>query len=131
MTRIIPTQSVRQKEPNLRFTATERAYYTWLHDSCACCLTGSTPIHCAHTGPKAMARKAPLKTVLPLHHGLHIAEERNRRWFWEGAGIPDHLDFAERLFDLFETNQSPDDLLADMQARADRGFIATILRGAA
>ena len=122
------------KQSNLRGHSVEMRYMSWLHNHGTCCLSGRIDIEIAHTGGlaqgKGLGRKANLSTCLPLSRPLHHAEERSRAEFWTRAGFPNnqHLDFAERLYDLFETNQPPADLFADMQAQADRAFLAEILR---
>lgn len=119
------------RQPSQRHTPQEKAYYAWMHDRCTCCLTGSPEFHIAHTDGLAqgtgMAQKASLSTCLPLVHLLHLEEEKGRERFWQNAGIPDYLAWAERLYDLFETNQRPDDLLLDMQDRANRDYLLQIL----
>jgi hypothetical protein len=84
-----------------------------------------------HTEGKAMGRKAWLKTVLPISRPLHHVEERNRTAFWDGVGITDYLDWAERLFDIFEAGGDPTALFMDMRDRANDDFMAQILRKAA
>lgn len=121
-----------QKQPGIKRGSTlERRYYKWLHSYRECCLTGRHDIELAHTGGltegKGTGRKASVKTVLPLARPLHHIEERNRRGFWNAVGISDRLAFAERLFDLFEQNEPPNHLYADMRAKADFRFLAAIL----
>ena len=116
------------KPENHRHTAKERAYYAYLHRDPLCCLTGQTHgVQVAHTGPKAMALKAPLSSCLPILHSLHDFEERHRAEFWVNAGFPDHLAWAERLFDLFETSQPKEPLIYDMIARANRAYLMEVL----
>ena len=132
MTRIA-TRPVLPKQPSLRFTARERRYYRWLHENGSCCMTGQRPFELAHTGGlaqgKGMGRKAAIWTVLPLIRDLHIAEERGRFEFWRNAGFPDHLDWAIRLYDIFEAKGDPASLLLDMQDRANRTFLLSIMKG--
>lgn len=125
----ITPRPIYQKTKSLRGTPTEKRYYKWLHQAGVCCLTGYTPFEIAHTGKKAMSLKAPLWTCLPLQSRLHWHEEKARDAFWQGAGYPDHLDWAERLYDHFTTGQDPLVLLMDMAEQANREFIAKILRG--
>ena len=126
-------QGVYEKAETLRGTPTEDRYEKWLHSYRTCCLTGRIDIELAHTGDhrhgKAMARKAALWTVLPIARGLHHAEEKNRVEFWARAGFPDgeQIDFAARLFDIFEAGDDPSDLYADMQAQAKRPYLAQFL----
>ena len=132
MTRIVTPQPIFQKTPNLRGTPLERRYYKWLHENCACCLTMQPEFDICHTGGltegKGMGRKAAIKTCLPLIRKLHLTEEAGRERFWEAVGIPDYLAWAERLFDLFETDQSPEDLLMDMHERANLIEVARMMR---
>ena len=122
---------LKQDQGPKRFSALERRYYRWLHSYQECCLTGRHDIELAHTGGyaqgKAMGAKASVMTVLPLARDLHHAEEADRQAFWREVGIKDYLAFAERLFDLFEANEPPHVLYADMRARADLHFMAQIL----
>lgn len=117
-----------------RFSEPERRYYAWLHNF-PCCLSGRPDVQIAHTGGlaqgKGMGRKAALWTCLPLSFPLHVAEEANREAFWRGAGV-DRLPFAERLYGIFEGGASLIDgfaLIHDMQAKADRSYLAAILAG--
>lgn len=124
-----------QKDRSLpkRFSEAERRYYAWLHNF-PCCLSGRTwDVQIAHTGGlaqgKGMGRKAALWTCLPLSAPLHWAEETDRATFWRHAGVKP-LPFAERLYDIFENGASLADgfaLIGDMQAQADRAYLATIL----
>lgn len=123
-----------QKDRSLpkRFSETERRYYAWLHNF-PCCLSGRPDVQIAHTGGlaqgKGMGRKAALWTCLPLSAPLHWAEEANRDAFWHGAGVKP-LPFAERLYDIFGNGASLADgfaLIGDMQAKANRFFLADIL----
>lgn len=117
------------KQPKERGTPKERAYYAWLHDDPLCCLTGQTyGIEIAHTGPKdALGRKAPLATCLPIIGALHGFEESNRCAFWVGVGFPDHIEWAIRLMDMFETGQRKEVVLDEMIAMANRDYIAGLL----
>lgn len=119
------------KSPNLRGTTLEKRYFRWMHDNVSCVLTGYRPFEIAHTGGllegKGMARKSALWTCLPIRRELHLIEERNRREFWERVGFPDHLDWAARLYDIFEKHDDPLSLLMDMQDRASRGEIIRML----
>ena len=123
-----------QKDRSLpkRFSEHERRYYAWLHNF-PCCLSGRIDVEIAHTGGlaqgKGIGRKAALWTCLPLSAPLHHAEEAGRDAFWRGAGVKP-LPFAERLYDIFENGASLSDgfaLIGDMQAKADRAFLAEIL----
>lgn len=125
-----------QKDRSLpkRFSEAERRYYAWLHNF-PCCLSGRIDVQIAHTGGltqgKGMGRKAALWTCLPLSHRLHVIEEANREAFWRCTGI-DRLAFAERLYDIYENGASLADgyaLIGDMQAKADRSYLASILSG--
>ncbi|MDP5216731.1 hypothetical protein Q5Y75_05830 [Ruegeria sp. 2205SS24-7] len=133
MSRITPQFPPAQKVRTMRGSTEEKRYYKWLHLNCVCCLSGRIDIELAHTGGpaegKGMSRKAALWTVLPLSKPLHHAEERNRREFWKNVGIPypQHIEWAERLYDHFTKQDDPTALLADMQARANRAFLAQIL----
>lgn len=130
--RVNTGQPIFQKTASARGTTLEARYYYWLHSWETCCLSGRPDIEVAHTGGyaqgKSMSRKAALETCLPIASALHRAEERDRVGFWEGVGLPDYLDWAQRLFDIFEANGDPRPLFADMQALADRGFMMGILR---
>lgn len=125
-----PQGAMGLKQPNLRFTNAERQFFTWAHDNCVCCLTGQPEFQMAHTGRKYTALKSPPWTCLPITHQLHLAEERDRKGFWEGVGFPDHLIWAERLWDHFTTGQNPTALLMDMRDRANKDFIVSILENA-
>ncbi len=120
------------KTPNRRGTLIEKNYYRWLHQNAACCLTGYTPFEIAHTGGlsegKGTGRKSNLETCLPLRLELHRHEEQGREKFWQLAGFPDHLAWAERLFDIFEANDDPTTLLWDMQERANRAFLMECMK---
>jgi hypothetical protein len=122
-----------QKAPKQRGTALEKRYYRWLHQNCCCVLTGYHPFEIAHTGGlaegKGTSRKAWIETCLPLRKQLHEAEERRRAAFWANVGFPDYLAWAERLYDIFEADSDPADLLMDMQERANRDEITSILWG--
>lgn len=129
----LPPRGQKDRSLPKRFSEPERRYFTWLHNF-PCCLSGRTwDVQIAHTGGlaegKGMGRKAALSTCLPLSYPLHVAEEANREAFWHGAGV-DRLPFAERLYDIFENGASLADgfaLIGDMQAQADRGYLAEIL----
>lgn len=124
-------QSPVQKTDNMRGTATERRYFAWLATWGQCCVSGRLDFDLAHTGGtgrgKGMGRKSHLSTVLPLARPLHVVEEQNRELFWARIGIPDRLDWAARLYDIFEAGDDPTSLFLDMQGKADRGFMAGIL----
>lgn len=125
----ITGRPIYQKATNYRFTPLERRYYAWLHDKCRCVLTGYTFVEIAHTGKKSMALKAPISTCLPIRPELHLIEERQRAEFWKAVGFPDHIEWAERLFDIFEARDCPEALLMDMNERANIVAIANMLRG--
>lgn len=141
MSRITPQFPPSQKVRTERGTAEERRYFKWLHDLGVCCLTGRPDIEIAHTGGlaegKGMGRKSALWTCLPLAKPLHRVEEAGREMFWIHAGFPPVLSgdrlvagqipWAERLHDHFTKNDNPAALIADMQARADRAYLAKIL----
>lgn len=131
MSMVTPRPLLGQKVKSLRHTGIERRYYKWLHDNCCCVLTGYKPFDIAHTGGlsqgKGMATKAALHTCLPLRRELHLIEERSRKDFWAQVGLPDHLAWAERLYDNFETGDDPTTLLLDMQEQANRSVIASML----
>jgi hypothetical protein len=127
---ITPRGPLGQKPPKERFTPLERRYYAWLHSNCVCCLTAYPELHIAHTGKKAMGKKAPLKTCLPIRYELHLVEEKRREWFWEQVGITDYLDWAVRLYDIFEGDDDPRTLLADMFAKSNKTALAAMLKGA-
>lgn len=114
-----------------RFSNAERLYYRWLHSFGQCCLTGRSDIELAHTGDltagKALGRKSPVWTVLPLARDVHHYEERHRAEFWASVGIDDHLAWAERLYDIFKAKDDPTALFLDMQEKANRGYLAGIL----
>lgn len=128
-----------QKQSNQRGTPEERRYFKWLgtwdmgHGQCV--LTGRWDIERAHTSDvgddKGMAYKGPLKHVLTISQPLHWFEEKNRTTFWPNAGFPDNtrFDWAERLYDIWEAGDDPTDLFQDMQAKANRDFLAQILSG--
>lgn len=128
----LPPRGQKDRSLPKRFSEPERRYYAWLHNF-PCCLSGRVDVQIAHTGGlaqgKGMGRKAALWTCLPLSAPLHAAEEANREAFWRGAGV-DRLPFAERLYDIFEGGASLVDgfaLIHDMQAQADRRYLAAIL----
>ena len=112
----------------------ESAYCKWLHEWKMCCLSGRPDIQVAHTSDvadgKGMAIKGPIRHALPLSFWLHLYEERNRSTFWPDAGFPcnERYKWAERLFDIFEANDDPTTLFLDMQDRANKAFLADILR---
>ena len=113
----------------LRGTAKERKYYRWL-EGMPCCLSARTDaVQRAHTGKKGVGRKAPLWTVLPLQHALHLAEEAGRDSFWEQAGH-DPIPWAERLFDCFEKDdrEGAEALLFDMHEGANLLFLGQVFR---
>ncbi|WP_226552938.1 hypothetical protein [Celeribacter naphthalenivorans] len=124
-----------QKQPRVkRYSAEERKYFRWLHSFGMCCLSGRPDIEIAHTGGLAEGKgtglKALVQTSLPLARALHHFEERNRADFWERAGFPDHIAWAQRLFDIWEKGgdrYEAEALLRDMQDRASRAFLAEIL----
>lgn len=124
-----------QKLKSMRGSTEERKYNWWLHSLGECCLTGRQDIELAHTGThaegKGMSRKAAVWTILPLSRALHHAEERNRAEFWQQAGFPypEHIHWAERLYDHFTKREDPSALLADMQAKANRSFLQQVLGG--
>ena len=122
-------EPVEQKAEPYRFTPEERAYFKWLHQTCLCCLTGYPVFELAHTGRKHMALKSHPSTVLPIRHELHLYEERNRALFWREVNIPDYKDWALRLYEIWEKREDPMGLLLDMQDKANKHFIAQILRG--
>ena len=130
MNQITPQQPPRQRMAKVRGTPLEKRYYAWLHRECVCCLTQYPVFQIAHTGPKfAMSRKGPLRSCLPLRFELHIIEEAGRKAFWERVGIPDHLDWADRLYEIFKSDQDPRDLLMDMHDKANLFEVAAMLRG--
>lgn len=116
-----------EKEMNYRGTTTEKRYYAWWHESGTCCVTGQPFIEVAHTGKKHMSLKAPLWTCLGLIEPLHVYEEKNRKLFWRTVGLPDHLDWAKKLWDCFLAWEYPDAILAEMQGRVDRDYVRSIL----
>lgn len=122
-----------QKTPNLRGTTLEKRYNRWLHDNCSCVLTGYRPFEIAHTGGlsegKGMGRKSALHTCLPLRKELHLIEEKSRETFWAEVGFPDHLAWAERLYDIFEAHDDPMALLMDMHERTNIIAVTEMLRG--
>lgn len=122
------------KEPRTRHTAMEKAYFAWVRDTCVCCLTGQPTFEISHTGSlahgKGMAVKAVPWTCLPIIRALHVVEERGRDAFWREVGLPDHIEWAVRLYDIFEKREDPTPLLLDAQARANRPFIISILEKA-
>lgn len=128
-----PRGPLGQKQPKQRGTPLERRYYKWLHRMCFCVLTGNPTFEIAHTGGlsegKGMGRKSRLETCLPLIRPLHVIEERQRRTFWAEVGFPDHLDWAARLYDIFEAKDDPMSLLMDMNDRANIPAIAAMLKG--
>ena len=135
MTRIVTGQAIPQKTDNLRGTAIEDRYYSWLHET-ECCVTGNPyGIEIAHTGGlpegKGMSRKSNLDTCLPLVKSLHVIEERNRDYFWKSIGLSDHLVFAARLFEAFENGESAHTVLIDMQDKVNRAAVRLLLSNAA
>ena len=114
-------------------------YKRFLHgDIGQCCLTGRIDIQIAHAGDvttgKGTGIKCPHYQVLPLSRPLHYAEENGRAAFWALA-LPgeEHLAWAERLYECFSNAERSAalDLIADMQAKADRSYLASILAVAA
>lgn len=124
-------QPIHVKTPNLRGTPAEKRFYKWLHTYGVCCLTGQPQFEIAHTGGyaegKGTARKAHVKTCLPLIRSLHIIEERNRAEFWDNVGFPDYLARAERLYDNYEAGYDPRDLLLEMSETCNRAFVIDAL----
>lgn len=130
-----------QKQPKERFTPKERAYFRWLHTwdmgHGQCALSARWDIELAHTSTvaqgKGMSLKGPLRHIIPLSKPLHHVEERTRDTFWPAVGFPGNtrFDWSERLFEIFEAGDDPRALFADMQAKANREFMAAILRNAA
>lgn len=124
-----------QKLRSMRGSTEEKKYFWWLHSVGQCCLTGRHDFELAHTGTQAegkgMARKAALWTVLPLSRPLHHAEERNRAEFWQNAGFPypQHIHWAERLYDIWNKREDPTPLFLDMAAQANRQYLQQILGG--
>jgi hypothetical protein len=117
-----------------RYSAAERDYFRWLHSFGQCCLSGRPEIDIAHTGGlkegKGMGLKAVVETSLPLHWLLHRHEERYRDRFWRMAGFPDHIAWAQRLYDIYEKGgdrYEAEALLRDMQDRASIEFLTEIL----
>lgn len=108
-------------------------YFKWLHSYQTCCLTGRQDIQIAHTGGlaqgKGMALKSAVWTCLPLSAPLHWAEERGREDFWFNAGFQgeDRFHWSIRLHEIYQQNDDPTTLFADMQLRANRAYLATIL----
>lgn len=120
------------KAAKYRFTKAESDYFSWLHDDPICVLTGQTEgINIAHVGGigegKGMGLKCPPIYCLPIIWKLHHVEEKNREWFWHGAGFPDYIAWAERLHDLHTTGQSKFPLVYEMNERANRDFIRKVL----
>jgi hypothetical protein len=104
----------------------------WLHSLRQCCLSGrSDGIELAHTfkGDFRLGRRGSHIYVLPLFHSLHHAEHRHHD-FWDNA-LPgaDPKDWAARLDDIWRANdlEGADLLLKDMQAIADRGYLAQFM----
>lgn len=134
--RLINTgQPIYQKTDNLRGTAIESRYYKWLH-TYECCVTGNPyGLEIAHTGGlpegKGTGRKANLDTCLPLIKPLHMIEEKNREYFWNVVGLPDHLVFAARLFEAFENGESGHTVLIDMRDQVNRNAVIKLLSNAA
>lgn len=130
MSIIRPQGELRQREKTKRFTPEEKAYFKWLHEHACCCLTGYPLFDIAHTGKKAMALKAPLPTCLPLRRELHLIEERARGRFWEQVGLPDHIQWANRLYRAYESGEMPMGTISGMLRQADRTIIADMLTNA-
>ena len=130
MNRVTP-MPLRQKEPTLRGTSIERRYFIWMHAKTSCIGTLQWPIEVAHTGGlqegKGMGRKAHLWTCIPLIRALHLEEEKNRPLFWERIGYPDHLTWAERLYDIFEADDDPSALIWDMHEGANHDYVREVL----
>lgn len=122
----------KSKDRSQRFTAAERNYFAWMHRECTCCLTGYPEFEIAHTGGlsegKGTSRKSWLNTCLPIRKELHLVEERNRSEFWSRAGFEDHLAWADRLHEIYTTEQDPNDLVADMQDLANRDWLVECLK---
>ena len=119
------------KVSNLRGSTVETRYYKWLHLNCTCCVTGQPAFDIAHTGGlaqgKGMSRKAWLQTCLPLIRPLHRLEEGKSEFFWPTVGLPNYLDDALALYQMFERGISPDADLEAMQGRIDQEYVATLL----
>ena len=123
-----------QKQGTLRGSPTETAYFKWLREPLVgqCCLTGSPYFDLAHTAHgvaqgKGMGRKGPLDSVLPLKRPLHAIEESKGAEFWAAVGLPDHLAWAERLFEHFEQRLDPTEIFQDMQELSSRSVVRELL----
>lgn len=126
-----------QKQSNQRGTTIEGHYFHWLHNwdmgHGQCVLTARWDIELAHTsdvsGGKGMSYKGPLRHILSISRPLHLLEERTRSTFWPNVGFPGNkrLEWAERLFEIFQKGEDPTALFQDMQALANRDFLTEVL----
>ena len=111
--------------------------FGWLHSLRTCCLSGRDDIQIAHLHEEmwsGMGRKVSDVLVLPLSHLLHAAQHKHPMEFWPRA-LPceDPKIWAERLDDIWQDRdlESAAALLGDMQAKANRAYLAQFLMRAA
>ena len=111
--------------------------FAWLHSLRTCCLSGRDDIQVAHLHEQmwsGMGRKVSDVLVLPLSHLLHAAQHKHPIEFWPRA-LPceDPKDWAARLDDIWQDRdlESAAALFGDMQAKANRAYLAQFLMRAA
>ena len=107
----------------------------WL-STFGCCLTGRIDCELCHLHEQMWTssnRKVPNSLTLPMSAIIHRAQHKHAD-FWPNA-LPGHdpKHWAERLDDIWLARdlEGAADLLADMQAKADRGYLAQFLQQAA
>ena len=112
--------------------------FGWLHSLRTCCLSGRADIEISHLHEKSFTssnQKVSDVLVLPMSKLLHLAQHKHPREFWPGVFPGSKLPYtesrvwAERLHDIWEKRdlEGAADLLADMQARADRRYLRQFL----
>ncbi len=111
--------------------------FGWLHSLRTCCLSGRDDIQIAHLHEQmwsGMGRKVSDVLTLPLSCLLHAAQHKYPRDFWQRA-LPGEnpKDWAVRLDDIWRDRdlESAAALLGDMQAKANRAYLAQFLMRAA
>ncbi len=108
----------------------------WL-STFGCCLTGRIDCDLVHLHEGSWTssnQKVPDALTLPMSTILHRAQHKYPLEFWQRA-LPgeDPKDWAVRLDDIWQDRdlESAAALLGDMQAKADRAYLAQFLMRAA
>lgn len=107
--------------------------FSWLHSLRTCCLSGRADIEISHLFEQELTslnQKVSDVLVLPMAKALHEAQHAHPREFWPNA-LPgaDPKERAVRLDGIWQDRdlEAADRLFRDMQARADRGYLAQFL----